>query len=134
MPETLQPIVFTASSSSCWRRPVMKTYAPSLTKSLAVANPIPSVPPVMTATFPRNFLPPLIDLSISLPQLYISTRAEKEVSFPIEARPLVGELACDHPSIDRQGCPDNVGSLVRTNEHDGICHFFGRSDPLVRNL
>src|SRR6266436_9550083 len=34
----------------------MKTWAPSLTKSFAVANPIPSVPPVMTATFPSSFL------------------------------------------------------------------------------
>src|SRR6202163_18635 len=32
----------------------MKTYAPSLTKSCAVANPMPSVPPVITATFPSN--------------------------------------------------------------------------------
>src|SRR6267154_438624 len=56
MPETLLPIVFTASSSSFWRRPVMKTYAPSLTKSFAVANPIPSVPPVTTATLPSSFL------------------------------------------------------------------------------
>src|ERR1700730_10843158 len=32
----------------------MKTYAPSLTKRCAVANPIPSVPPVITATFPCN--------------------------------------------------------------------------------
>src|SRR6266446_6466296 len=56
MPETLLPIVFTASSSSFWRRPVMKTYAPSLTKSFAVANPIPSVPPVMTTTLPSSLL------------------------------------------------------------------------------
>src|ERR1700682_3723980 len=56
MPETLLPIVFTASSSSCWRRPVMKTYAPSLTNSCAVANPIPSVPPVMTAVLPSSLL------------------------------------------------------------------------------
>src|SRR5713101_7165904 len=56
MPETLLPIVFTASLSSFWRRPVMKTYAPSLTKSFAVANPIPSVPPVTTATLPSSFL------------------------------------------------------------------------------
>src|SRR6266481_6250340 len=55
-PETLLPIAFTASSSSFWRRPVIKTYAPSLTKSFAVANPIPSVPPVMTATLPSSFL------------------------------------------------------------------------------
>src|SRR3984893_8648003 len=56
MPETLLPIVFTASSSSFWRRPVMKTHAPSLTKSFAVANPIPSVSPVMTATLPSSLL------------------------------------------------------------------------------
>src|SRR6266852_8619609 len=55
-PDTLLPIAFTASSSSFWRRPVMKTWAPSLTKSFAVVNPIPSVPPVMTATFPSSFL------------------------------------------------------------------------------
>src|SRR5260370_19592213 len=34
----------------------MKTYAPSLTKSFAVANPIHSVPPVMTATLPSSLL------------------------------------------------------------------------------
>src|ERR1700674_3641957 len=56
MPETLPPIAFTASSSSFWRRPVMKTYAPSLTKSFAVASPIPSVPPVTTAILPSSFL------------------------------------------------------------------------------
>src|SRR5467141_3543222 len=56
MPETLLPIVFTASSSSFWRWPVTKTYAPSLTKSFAVANPIPSVPPVMTAILPSRLL------------------------------------------------------------------------------
>src|SRR6266446_643536 len=32
----------------------MKTNAPSLTKSFAAANPIPVVPPVITATFPFN--------------------------------------------------------------------------------
>src|SRR5882762_3717122 len=56
MPETFVPIAFTASSSSFWRRPVMKTYTPSVTKSFAVANPIPSVPPVMTAVLPSSFL------------------------------------------------------------------------------
>src|SRR6202011_332869 len=55
-PETLLPIAFTASSSSFWRRPVMKTYAPSLTNSFAAANPIPSVPPVMRAILSLSFL------------------------------------------------------------------------------
>ena len=45
----LLPIAITASSSSFWRRPVIETYAPSLANSFAVANPIPSVPPVMRA-------------------------------------------------------------------------------------
>src|SRR6266478_5032761 len=34
----------------------MKAWAPSLTKSFAAANPIPSVPPVMTAILPSSFL------------------------------------------------------------------------------
>src|SRR5260370_702152 len=34
----------------------MKARAPSLTKSFAVAKPIPSVPPVTTAILPSSFL------------------------------------------------------------------------------
>src|SRR5258708_39485555 len=56
MPETLPPTAFTASSSSFWRRPVMKTYPPSSTNSFAAANPIPSVPPVMRAILSSSFL------------------------------------------------------------------------------
>jgi hypothetical protein len=41
------PICFTAASSSLWRRPVMKTYAPSETNLYAVASPIPLFPPVI---------------------------------------------------------------------------------------
>jgi hypothetical protein len=41
------PICFTAASSSLWRRPVMKTYAPSETNLCAVASPIPPFPPVI---------------------------------------------------------------------------------------
>src|SRR5260221_657908 len=37
-----------------------------------------------------------------------------------------------HSSVDRQGCTDDVGCLVRANEHDGIGNFFGSADPLVR--
>src|SRR3978361_1391626 len=37
------------------RRPVITTCAPSSTKRLAVANPIPLLPPVMTATLPSSF-------------------------------------------------------------------------------
>src|ERR1700682_2758704 len=57
--KSIFPFAFTASSSSFWRRPVMKTKAPSSTKRFAVAKPIPVVPPVTTATFPCN-LPILV--------------------------------------------------------------------------
>src|SRR5260370_42225525 len=46
---------FTASSSFSLRRPVMKTYAPSSTKSFAVASAMPELAAVMTATFPSSF-------------------------------------------------------------------------------
>src|SRR6201987_530551 len=48
-------ISFAAASSSASRRPVTKTYAPSLTKRCAVARPIPAVPPVTSAIFPSSF-------------------------------------------------------------------------------
>src|SRR5258707_10222535 len=37
-----------------WRRPVMTTCAPSATKRMAVARPIPLLPPVTTATLPSS--------------------------------------------------------------------------------
>src|SRR5580698_6645680 len=55
-PTTLLPRTFNASSSSFWRRPVIKTNAPSSTKRFAMAKPIPAVPPVITAIFPCNLL------------------------------------------------------------------------------
>ena len=50
----LLPISFTAASSSAWRRPVMKTYAPSATNRFAVARPMPLLPPVTRAIFPES--------------------------------------------------------------------------------
>src|ERR1700691_4664613 len=44
----------TASFSSFSRRPVITTWAPSSTKRLAVARPIPLLPPVITATLPSS--------------------------------------------------------------------------------
>jgi hypothetical protein len=44
------------------------------------------------------------------------------------------ELIGDHSSIDSQGGTDDVGSLVRPNEQDGICNFFWSADAFVRNL
>src|ERR1022692_344808 len=49
-----------ASFSSFSRRPVITTCAPSSTKRLAVAKPIPLLPPVITAIFPAIFCPCLL--------------------------------------------------------------------------
>src|SRR6266481_3377451 len=87
----------------------MKTYAPSLVNSFAVASPIPSVPPVMTAVLPSSLL---------------------DIVFPI----LAIESAREHPTIHRQRCADNVRGLVRANEHDGICDLFREAHALGRNF
>src|SRR5579871_6546940 len=52
---TFLPIKAAASFNSFSRRPVITTCAPSSTKRLAVAKPIPLLPPVMTATLPSSF-------------------------------------------------------------------------------
>jgi hypothetical protein len=52
---TFFPISLTALSNSAWRRPVIKTNAPSATKRLAAARPIPLLPPVITATYLVTF-------------------------------------------------------------------------------
>src|ERR1700687_550530 len=36
--------------------------------------------------------------------------------------------------FDDQSLWSRIGCLVRGNEHDGICNFFGSADALVRNL
>src|SRR5216684_3616760 len=100
MPETLLPIVFTASLSSFWRRPVMKTYAPSLTKSFAVANPIPSVPPVTTAILPSSFL------VICLSPLLLSWNSPASM---LHTRLLVSE----------HRLAEVIGQMVRAAQQDG---------------
>ena len=46
----------TASASCVSRRPVIKTRAPSRANRRAIARPIPLLPPVIRATFPRSFI------------------------------------------------------------------------------
>src|SRR4051812_42795202 len=48
------PTSATARSSSACLRPVMKTFAPSEANRLAVASPMPLLPPVTTATLPSS--------------------------------------------------------------------------------
>jgi hypothetical protein len=56
VPQRSCRLPLTVSSSSFWRRPVIKTYAPSSANNFAVANPIPSVPPVMRAILSLSLL------------------------------------------------------------------------------
>src|SRR6266478_4854504 len=138
MPETLTPIAFTASSSSFWRRPVMKTYAPSLAKSFAAANPIPSVPPVMTATLPSSllgivFLPCCRALNSRVPMLHGRSlasenrlaevigqmvRAAQQDSEAI-ARRVFGEIFLRYGSVPRQpvGPRHSFKTPRRSEEH-----------------
>jgi hypothetical protein len=51
---TLWPMAATASSSLFLSRPVMYTSSPSATNNVAVANAIPDVAPVITATLPSS--------------------------------------------------------------------------------
>jgi hypothetical protein len=53
-PLTRPPICLIAAVSASWRRPVMNTVAPSAAKALAVARPMPLVPPVTTTTLLSN--------------------------------------------------------------------------------
>src|SRR5579864_3960662 len=53
-PATFLPISLTAALNSASRRPVMKTYAPSATKRVAAASPMPLVPPVIKPIFPSS--------------------------------------------------------------------------------
>src|SRR5579871_4437658 len=54
-PCAFRPSCATAASSSPFLRPVTKTNAPSATKRLAVARPMPLLPPVTSATLPSSF-------------------------------------------------------------------------------
>ena len=64
-PVTFLPIRSTATSSSRYRRPVMKTWAPSVTNRCAVANPMPLFPPVLWSS---QF--PLVVLLLADPYLH----------------------------------------------------------------
>src|SRR5580692_2408261 len=90
-----------ASFSSFSRRPVITTWAPSSTKRLAVAKPIPLLPPVMTATLPSSFF------MIFYPSFCVVfvLKFEKHGTVPgseLRKAAVNGDLAGGHKTADRR--------------------------------
>src|SRR4029077_4018858 len=77
----------------------MKTYAPSLTKSFAVANPIPSVPPVTTAVLPSS----LADIVFSVAAALELSSCDASLS-PLESEHRLAKV---------------IGKMVRAAQQDG---------------
>src|SRR5258708_31345659 len=75
----------------------MKRYAPSATNRLAVARPIPLLPPVTTATFPSSFplivITPYLVLSNVAHRIDSSFRSSSSLSVGAGGLPRVGPAA-----------------------------------------
>src|SRR6202051_4169133 len=84
------------SFSSFSRRPVITTRAPSSTNRLAVANPIPLLPPVMTATLPSSFF------IIFFPCLYVGRHGAAAGS-ELRKAAIDGDFAGGHEAAVRRG-------------------------------
>src|SRR3989442_15243560 len=107
---TFLPISFTAAANSGSRRPVMKTYAPSFTNCLAVARPMPLLPPVMSASFPS-----------SLPMYFSLGEARRSSDRWYGA------------AIYHVFAPVNRGCPVRNQEGDQFRDLFGPARPADGN-
>src|SRR4051794_9014326 len=105
-----------ASFSSFSRRPVITTCAPSSTKRLAVASPIPLLPPVMTAILPSSFF------MIFLPSLCVWARRGTAPGSELRQAAVDGDFAGGHEAAVRRGEKGRDGSDLR-----GIGHALQRS-------
>src|ERR1700733_10300480 len=100
-----------ASFSSFSRRPVITTCAPSSTKRLAVANPIPLLPPVMTATLPSSFF--IVLSFVVCGSDRTGARARSELRQPA----VDGELAGGHEAAVRRREKGSHGPDLRRIGH-----------------
>src|SRR6266571_4482205 len=121
-PKLRGPISSTAlSSRSCWR-PVTTTVAPCATNSLAIAKPIPVVPPVTTATFPSSeklILPPVDSLS--------SSSSGKHIAAEVLELRLCGGTNDDLVDID-------VGRLLDRERDSASDRLRRHCEPVPRGL
>src|SRR4051794_5926168 len=123
----------------------MKTNAPSLTKSLAVASPIPSVPPVTAATFPCSLpmvVPPSVAVFIRVfsgefgerrrleagPPRHLSS-SQHESSPSAEA---VGFGGPSQPGPEHAQRPDQQRRVGAQREQHGPCRRVGYRGFVVR--
>src|SRR5262249_35198789 len=79
-PVTFLPISLTAAANSDSRRPVMYTYAPSLTNRFAVARPMPLLPPVISAIFPSSL--PIWFSLVVIPLVVLCERLRSALQSP----------------------------------------------------
>src|SRR5579859_7295097 len=90
-------MVATASSNLSLRRPVMNTWAPSATNSLAVASAIPDVAPVITATLPSSLgIRELTFLSVVVRVLVVGATIGPAIGAPAAPRGFI-VLICFTP-------------------------------------
>src|ERR1700733_1459388 len=119
-----------ASFSSFSRRPVITTCAPSSTKRLAVAKPIPLLPPVITAIFPANFCP-CSSLICFLPCFslffYVEFMLFLRSSHSHRLLLLLEQILEDEPTPSLAACMHQRATLVELSQLDG-CEpdFFGQ--------
>src|SRR5580704_14973825 len=105
-----------ASFSSFSRRPVITTCAPSSTKRLAVAKPIPLLPPVMTATLPSSVFMSLVFRCV----FSISCKSD------LRQAAVDGDLAAGHEAAVRRREKGSHGPDLH-----GIAHALQRSHRAV---
>src|SRR6202161_3218234 len=122
-----------ASFSSFSRPPVITTWAPSSTKRLAVAKPIPLLPPVITAIFPANFCP-WLSLICSLLCFslffYVEFMLFLQSSQSHRSLLLLEQILEDEQTPSFAACMHQRATLVEVSELDGcepelfgqICH------------
>src|SRR5450756_1278493 len=99
-----------ASFSSFSRRPVITTCAPSSTKRLAVAKPIPLLPPVMTATLPSSFFMIFIFRCVW-------TRRGTAPGSDLRQAAVDGDLAAGHEAAVRRRKKGSHGPELRRIAH-----------------
>src|SRR6267378_4188353 len=109
----------------------MNTYAPSLTKSFAVANPIPSVPPVTTAILPSSLGDIFSPLLLSFAEFSTLRCFHRSPRAPCDRFSAVSISAAESSASYRSLQSEHrlaevIGQMVRAAQQDG--------EPIARSV